>query len=112
MDNFIIINAPFGARGHQLGRLLCSCDNVLWYDHFKNGSQPWLPSFGLGKTFSKYHFTRRFEGAYGLGTDEHTVPPVLERAAATGSEQRPVELLKDWANKVYPNKLVLVLHDH
>lgn len=112
MDNFIIINAPFGARGHQLGRLLCSCNNVLWYDHFKNGSKPWCPSFGLGKTFSKYHFTRRFDGSFGLGTDQFSVPPVLERAAATGFEEAPIELLLQWNEKVYPNKLVLVLHDH
>jgi hypothetical protein len=111
MDNLIIINAPFGARGHQLGRLLCSCNNVLWYDHFKNGSQPWFPSFGLGRTFSKYHFTRRFEGAYGLGTDKNTIPPVLERARATGSNPYPHAELNDWLKKVYPNYIVMVLHD-
>ena len=111
MDNLIIINAPYGARGHQVGRLLCSCNNVLWFDHFKNGSQPWLPSYGLGKTFSKYHYTRRFEGAKGIGIDDKTFPPVLERAKATQSDPYPFTKIKDWSNKICPNLITVVLHD-
>jgi hypothetical protein len=110
MDNFIIINAPMGCRGHQVGRLLASCDNVLWYDHFKNGNQPWLPSFGLGRTFSNYHFTRRFKGAYGIGTDGLTVPPILERADANGFELKPLEKLQEWSERVYPNNIIIVTH--
>lgn len=111
MKNFIIINAVVGARGHQLGRLLASCDNVLWYDHFKNGSQPWLPSMGLGDTVSKYHWTRRFEGAIGIGVDSFTVPAVLERAESNKQDPYPMDLLKEWSDKVSPNYLMLVLHD-
>ena len=110
MDNYLIINAPMGCKGHQVGRLLASCDNVLWYDHFKNGSQPWLPSYGLGKTFSRYHFNRRFEGAYGRGTDQYTVPPVLERAEAHNTDVHPEEQLLEWSKKVYPNNLLVVTH--
>ena len=110
MDNYLIINAPMGCKGHQVGRLLASCDNVLWYDHFKNGSQPWLPSYGLGKTFSRYHFNRRFEGAYGQGTDQYTVPPVLERAEAHNTDVHPEEQLLEWSKKVYPNNLLVVTH--
>lgn len=111
MDNLIIINAPFGARGHQVGRLLSSCNNVLWFDHFKNGSQPWFPSLGLGRTFSKYHYTRRFEGAYGIGTDDKTFPPVLERARATKSNPYPIDKISNWSEKIYPNYVTVVLHD-
>ena len=36
----IVINAPMGAKGHQIGRLIASCDNVAWYNNRKNGEHP------------------------------------------------------------------------
>ena len=33
----IVISAPMGAKGHQLGRLLASSDDVAWYNHEANG---------------------------------------------------------------------------
>ena len=110
-QNFIIINAPMGARGHQLGRLISSSTDVLWYDYFKNGTNPWNPSLGIGKTVSVFHYDRRFKNSFGTGIDNFSVPPVLERATNIGEEPYPYALLNDWSKKIYPKHITFVVHD-
>jgi len=79
----IVINVNMASKGHQIGRLLATCNNVLWYDHEKNGIFPWLPCDGiLNSELSKYHFDRRFD-------DESTIPPALDFARRSGFNERP-----------------------
>ena len=42
MNPIIVINVNMGSKGHQIGRLISTCDNIAWYDHADNGEQPWL----------------------------------------------------------------------
>ena len=80
----IIINANMASKGHQIGRLISSCTNVLWYDHEGNGKFPWLPCSNiLNSEISKFHFDRRF-------SDSTTIPPVLDYARRSGLPERPI----------------------
>ena len=61
----IVINAPMGAKGHQIGRLLASCDNVAWYNNQANGEHPdaYIEKelYGVDNHFTKYHWNRHFK---------------------------------------------------
>jgi hypothetical protein len=87
----IVINVNMGSKGHQIGRLIASCSNVLWYDHTDNGTNPWDPCSGiLNSELSGFHFDRRF-------ADSTTIPPVLDYARRSGLPERP-ELSFDRCN--------------
>jgi hypothetical protein len=75
MNNpIIVVNANMGSKAHQIGRLIATCTNVLWYNHKDNGEHPWLPCDGiLNSEISPFHFDRRFN-------DNTTIPPVLDYA--------------------------------
>ena len=79
MNNpIIVINVNMASKGHQIGRLISSCDNVLWYNHKDNGEHPWLPCDGiLNSELNKFHFDRRFD-------DNTTIPPALDFARRSG----------------------------
>jgi hypothetical protein len=69
------------SKGHQIGRLISSCDNVLWYNHKDNGEHPWLPCDGiLNSELNKFHFDRRFN-------DNTIIPPALDFARRSGLEE-------------------------
>jgi hypothetical protein len=71
------------SKGHQIGRLLASCSNVLWYNHEGNGSVPWEPCNGiLNAELSKFHYDRRF-------ADNTTIPPVLDYARRSNLPETP-----------------------
>ena len=77
----IVINVNMASKGHQIGRLIASCDNVLWYNHKDNGEYPWLPCEGiLNSELNKFHFDRRF-------ADNSTIPPALDFARRSGLEE-------------------------
>jgi len=79
----IVINVNMGSKGHQIGRLISSCDNVSWYDHSGNGDHPWLPCNNiLNAELSPYHYDRRF-------VDNSTIPPVLDFSRRSGLPLRP-----------------------
>ena len=104
----IVINAPMGAKGHQIGRLLASCDNVAWYDTQTNGVHPWMPYIekelhGKDMNFTKYHWNRRFSN--GL-----TVPPVLDMAERQGLSTGSYDALKEGILRVLPKHLLYALH--
>lgn len=104
----IVINAPMGAKGHQMGRLLASCDNVAWYDTQANGVHPWMPYiekelYGVDNHFTKYHWNRRFSN--GL-----TVPPVLDMAERQGLSTGSYDALKEAILGVLPKHLLYALH--
>lgn len=40
-ENIIFINYVGGARGYYLARCLSTCPEISWYDHPKNGANPW-----------------------------------------------------------------------
>jgi hypothetical protein len=83
MNPIIVINVNMGSKGHQIGRLISSCDNVAWYDHVDNGTHPWEPCSNiLNAELSPYHYDRRF-------ADNTTVPPVLDYARRSGLPERP-----------------------
>jgi hypothetical protein len=111
MQNIIPIIFVPGAKGHQIGRLLASCDNVRWYDHFKNGDHPWLPAMGMDMgNISKFHFDRRFRGASGIGIDDFTIPPVLDMAERNQYSLDERQILDSWSKKISPFYCVYPLH--
>jgi len=91
MNPIIVINVNMASKGHQIGRLIASCSNVVWYNHKDNGSNPWDPCNGiLNSELSGFHFDRRF-------ADSTTIPPVLDYATRSGLPERP-ELSFDRCN--------------
>lgn len=109
-SNCITINAPMGAKVHQLGRLIASCDNVVWYDYKGNGNYPWEPyAEKKDQGFTKFHFNRRFAGALGHGICSKTITPVGSKSDTTINEQRA--MIQLWCKKLYPNKFVYPLHE-
>ena len=80
----IVINVNMASKGHQIGRLIATCDNVLWYNHKDNGEHPWLPCDSiLNSELNKFHFDRRF-------SDSTTIPPVLDYARRSGLPEKPI----------------------
>jgi len=111
MKNIIPITFVPGAKGHQIGRLISSCDNVIWFNHFKNGDRPWLPAMGMEMgNISKFHFDRRFRGAVGQGIDEYTVPPVLDMAERNQYDLDETQAMNLWSKKLDPFYFVYPLH--
>tara|TARA_B110001454_G_C12588288_1_gene379070 strand:+ start:173 stop:814 length:642 start_codon:yes stop_codon:yes gene_type:complete len=82
MNNpIIVINVNMASKGHQIGRLIATCDNVLWYNHKDNGEHPWMPCDGiLNSELNKFHFDRRFN-------DNTIIPPALDFARRSGLEE-------------------------
>ena len=110
-NNIIVISFPVGASGHKAGRLLASCEDVAWYNHYPNGMYPWEPYvenelYGVDNGFTPFHWNRRFLGAVGKGTCEHTVPPVLDYAKRNGVESAPASEIAKWKSKLYPQHLM------
>ena len=89
MNPVIVINVNMASKGHQIGRLIASCDNVTWYDHPTNGKTPWEPCNNiLNSELSHFHYDRRF-------ADSSTIPPVLDYSRRSGLPERPVIEYKD-----------------
>ena len=102
----IVINAPMVAKGHQIGRLLASCDNVAWYNNQANGEHPWLPymeMYGKDLNFTKYHWNRCFK-------DGTKVDPVLDMAERQGLSTGSYDALKGPIERVQPKHLLYALH--
>jgi len=79
----IVVNVNPGSKGHQIGRLISTCDNILWYDHETNGTHPWEPCSNiLNSEISRFHYERRF-------ADNTTVIPVLDYARRIGLPDTP-----------------------
>lgn len=109
-NNLIAINFPQGAGGHAIGRIISSCNNVLWYDHITNGENPWDPYNDIvDSVFTPFHFTRRFKGAQGHGVCEKTVPPVLDFADRSKLDYDTSQITH-WKRKLSPNNFVYPLH--
>ncbi len=108
-SNCITINFPNGAGGHQLGRLIATCDNVVWYDHDGNGSNPWILYDEPDPRFTKFHFNRRFKGATGNGVCEKTIIPVGSKSTKNLQDQK--KIINDWKEKLAPNNFVYTLHE-
>jgi len=84
MNPIIVINVNMGSKGHQIGRLISTCDNIAWYDHADNGEQPWLSCKNiLNAELSNFHYDRRF-------ADNTTIPPALDYARRSGLPERPI----------------------
>jgi len=75
---FVTVNPGFG--GHQLGRQICSGDDVYWYDTSYNGSDPlspievfnsWPEYIKGPRKISKFHFHRGMcDGYYVPGVSD------------------------------------------
>lgn len=99
----IVINVLMAAKGHQIGRLVASCSNVVWYDAPTNGEHPWLPSKGiLNDKMGHFHFDRRFK-------DDTTIPPVLDYARRSEYANERPELSFEKCGYGL-NKLIYVTH--
>lgn len=109
-NNAITVNFPMGSGGHIAGRLLCTCNNVAWYDHKTNGPYPWEPfDTTYNENFSLLHYDKRFKNAIGIGICSETIPPVLDMAEKQGMlySKSDIEL---WKEKLYPKNFVYTLH--
>ena len=99
----IAINVLMASKGHQIGRLVASCRNVVWYDAPTNGEHPWLPSSGiLNDELGHFHFDRRFK-------DDTTIPPALDYARRSGYINERPELNFEKCGYGL-NKLIYVTH--
>ena len=104
----IVISAPMGAKGHQVGRLLASSDDVVWYNNVANGEHPWQPYvekelYGIDANFTKFHWNRRFK-------DGLSIPPVLDMAERQGLYTGKYEALKGPIEQFQPKHLMYALH--
>jgi hypothetical protein len=108
-NNCITINFPNGAGGHQLGRLIATCNNVVWYDYEGNGVAPWILYKQSDPRFSKFHFNRRFKGAIGNGVCEKTIIPVGSKSNLNLQNQK--KIIHEWKEKLVPNNFVYTLHE-
>lgn len=100
----IAINVLMAAKGHQIGRLVASCSNVVWYDAPTNGEHPWLPCNGiLNDKLGQFHFDRRFK-------DDTTIPPVLDYARRSEYPNERPELNFDKCKD--GEKLIYVTHSN
>jgi hypothetical protein len=92
------------SKGHQIGRLVASCSNVVWYDAPTNGEHPWLPCNGiLNDKLGQFHFDRRFK-------DDTTIPPVLDYARRSEYPNERPELNFDKCKD--GEKLIYVTHSN
>ena len=92
------------SKGHQIGRLVASCSNVVWYDAPTNGEHPWLPCKGiLNDKLGQFHFDRRFK-------DDTTIPPVLDYARRSEYPNERPELNFDKCKD--GEKLIYVTHSN
>lgn len=107
-NNCIVICFPQGSGGHIAGRILASCDNVAWYDHEKNGKNPW-EEFRDDIKFSKFHFNKKFKGASDRGVCDLTVPPVLDMAEKQDLQYDRQSIVR-WKERLKPNNLMYTLH--
>ena len=99
----IVINVLAGSKGHQIGRLIASCTNILWYDYVGNGTHPWEACGDiLNGELSQYHFDRRF-------ADKSWIPPVLSRAKKMGLPETPTIPYDKCENG---QNLLYVIHDN
>jgi len=108
-SNCITINAPMGAKAHQLGRLIASCDNVLWYNYKGNGTNPWEFYNEKDAGFTKFHFNRRFAGATGHGVCSKTIIPIGSKNDAPINEQ--CSIINMWCETISPKNFVYPLHE-
>lgn len=100
----IVINVLMASKGHQIGRLVASCSNVVWYDAPTNGEHPWLPCNGiLNDKLGQFHFDRRFK-------DDTTIPPVLDYARRSEYPNERPELNFDKCKD--GEKLIYVTHSN
>lgn len=109
MNNCIVINFPQGCGGHLVGRLIASCDNVVWYDHQQNGDQPWEPYAAKDKNYSRLHFNRRFKGASNQGSSDQMVDSVLDIADKQGLSYTQDSIVK-WKQRLDPDHFIYPLH--
>ena len=99
-----------GAKGHIAGRLLATCDNVAWYNHKKNGENPWNAyNDSYDPNCTLFHFTRRFFGANSKGVCSRTVPPVLDIAERANLTYTNSSILK-WKRDLYPLNFIYPIH--
>jgi len=107
-SNCIVINAPMGAKAHQLGRLIASCSDVVWYGHKQNGIYPWKP-YTADKNFTHFHFNRRFAGASEKGFCENSLYKIGINNNNSLPEQ--AQYINEWSNKISPDYLVYPTHE-
>lgn len=97
-----------GAKVHQLGRLIASCSNVVWYDHKQNGNYPWEP-YTADKTFTPFHFNRRFKDAKENGVCNSSLFKIGSSNNLSIAEQ--TEYISDWSEKINPKHFVYPTHE-
>lgn len=107
-SNCIVLNAPMGAKVHQLGRLIASCSNVVWYDHKQNGNYPW-DCYTADKFFTPFHFNRRFAGAKVNGFCENSLYKIGINNPNSLLEQ--AEYISNWSNVIAPAYFVYPTHE-
>ena len=107
-SNCIVLNAPMGAKVHQLGRLIASCSNVVWYNHDKNGNNPWN-AYTADEKFTPFHFNRRFAGASESGFCKNSLYKIGVNNNKSLEEQ--AEYIGTWNNYIAPNYFVYPTHE-
>lgn len=107
-NNCIVLNSPMGAKVHQLGRLIASCSNVVWYNHNKNGVYPWN-RYTADEKFTPFHFNRRFAGASEQGFCNNSLYKIGINNDNSLHEQ--AEYVSAWCSRIAPNYFVYPTHE-
>lgn len=117
MDNCIVINFPPGSTGHLAGRLIATCDNVAWYNHECNGSDPWDSYQYVDLNFTPFHFNRRFfdpneQEINDLTTSIVSVLDVAKRNERSISYEKQKFFINHWKKKLWPKNFIYPLHSN
>jgi len=100
-DKFIFISFVPGAGGHFIGRCFSSATNAVWWDHSKNGANPWdwnRFTTNEGLAVSNAHFARVFK-------DDHHYLTNFRLEDFSFEDSPPDEVVKSYNSRWLKNKL-------
>jgi len=105
-DNWIFINYVGGARGYFLSRCLATCPEVSWYDHPKNGANPWdWNKFSVEESHahSPAHFMCKWNTGLHTWSDKN-----LDFLANNPTEYAKSVFQQEWLNELLLTKKVII----
>jgi hypothetical protein len=99
-DKFIFISFVTGSGGHFIGRCFSSATNAVWWDHPKNGANPWdwnKFTTNEGLAVSNAHFARLFK-------DDHHYLTNYRLDDFSVDDNPPEEIVKSYNSRWLKNK--------
>lgn len=100
-DRFVFISFVPGSGGHFIGRCFSTADNAVWWDHPKNGANPWdwnRFTTNEGLAGSNAHFARVFKDSHHYLTNYRLEDFSFE-------DHPPDDIVKNYNSRWLNNKL-------